>query len=433
MRFVDRLASRLNKQSSITEEALPPQVPVRLRLEPLSVAVSSAEPVRINILVPTLITRHLFAGASASYGLAARMADRGARVRIVATDLSDPPDEHSRLLAGHDLPGSDWTEKIEHSSGYPDLFERIEVFAAGGRDQPMPVSPDDRFVATTPITANLAAEATVSTDEERFLFLIQEYNPILGADWLAAIALQSYRLPHIALYSTELLAEYFEGEKVGSFSHEAGSESFVFRNPITQVRRPEAGELQERKRRSLAFYARPEPHARRNLIELGLLAIERALADGLLPLEWEINGIGAVSETADIPVGPDSVVKMTERMPVDRYAKWLEGHDVGLSLMLTPHPSLPPLEFAASGASTVTTVFANKTAERLSEISPNLFGVEPGIEQLAVAIGEAVKRRDAFAERAAGARFDWPSDWSAALPDALIDSLFQAVKYDPGP
>ena len=48
----------------------------------------------------------------------------------------------------------------------------------------------------------------------------------------------------------------------------------------------------------------------------------------------------------------------------------LRGHDLGLALMLTPHPSLVPLEMASAGMATVTNSFENKTPAALEAISP---------------------------------------------------------------
>lgn len=402
---------------------------MRLRLEPLTLERLDSEPPRINLLVPTFTTKYLFGGKIAIFNLAARLADRGGRVRVIVTDTSDPPDGRSLLISGNDLPSPDWRERIESSTGTPGLFDRVEVVQAGDRTKPVAISPRDRFVATTPTTAHIASAAAIETDERRFLYLIQEDFVLLGANSYGAVAIQSYALPHIPLYSTELLSEYFADERIGRPDAGEVLEPFVFRNAITAVRRPDASELSRRTERSLAFYARPEHHAERNLFELGLLALERAIEIGQLPTDWGIAGIGAVSQFDRIRLGADRELVIAERLPQDRYAEWLEGHDVGLSLMLTPHPSLPPLEMAASGASTVTTVFANKSEERLREISSNLFGVDPDIGALANAIGEAVRRRERFDERAAGAEFDWPTDWNQALPDDLLDSLIDSLDY----
>ena len=414
---------------SADEFELPPQSTLRLRLEPLALERRDSESPRINLLVPTLTTKYLFGGKIAIFNLAARLADRGGRVRVVVTDASDPPDGRSLLISGDDLPSPDWRERIETSTGTPGLFDRVEVVQAGDRTKPVAISPRDRFVATTPTTAHVASAAAAETDEKRFLYLVQEDAALLDASSYGAIAIESYALPHLPLYSTELLAEYFANERIGRLGAGNDSKSFVFRNAITAVRRPDPAELGRRTERSLAFYARPEKHAERNLFELGLLALERAIETGQLPEAWRIFGIGAVSEFDRIRLSRDRELVINERLPQAEYADWLEGHDVGVSLMLTPHPSLPPLEMAASGASTVTTVFANKTAEKLSGISTNLFGVDPDIDALAGAIGDAVRRRERFDDRAVGAKFDWPTDWNEALPDGLIDSLLESLDY----
>ena len=76
---------------------------------------------------------------------------------------------------------------------------------------------------------------------------------------------------------------------------EAGDRaSASFENAITAVEPPAADELAGRTTRRLLFYARPEPHAARNMFELGLLALGRALEQGAFGRGWELHGIGTV-------------------------------------------------------------------------------------------------------------------------------------------
>ena len=56
--------------------------------------------------------------------------------------------------------------------------------------------------------------------------------------------------------------------------------STSFDNAITAIDPPAAAELAGRSPRRLLFYARPEPHAARNMFELGVLALSRALERG---------------------------------------------------------------------------------------------------------------------------------------------------------
>ena len=58
---------------------------------------------------------------------------------------------------------------------------------------------------------------------ERFLYLIQEYEPFtfpMGS--YAALAAESYALPHAALFSTELLRDYFRRHGLGVYAAGAG-------------------------------------------------------------------------------------------------------------------------------------------------------------------------------------------------------------------
>jgi hypothetical protein len=109
------------------------------------------------------------------------------------------------------------------------------------------------------------------------------------------------------------------------------------------------------------------------------------------------------------------------------YARTLTEHDVGLALMLTPHPSLVPIEMASAGMLTVTNTFENKDAAALSEISSNLIAVEPslagvvaGLRAAEVAVGDA-------ARRARGADVRWSRDWQQTFPPELLDQVLAAL------
>src|SRR5207253_9929916 len=119
-------------------------------------------------------------------------------------------------------------------------------------------------------------------------------------------------------------------------------ESESFQNAITAIERPTAAELQGRRIRKLLFYARPEPHAARNMFELGLLALTRAGETGAMPPGWELHGIGTLASGRRIDLGSGVTLHLLRRAEQGAYARLLREHDVGLALMYTPHPSLVP-------------------------------------------------------------------------------------------
>ncbi len=359
------------------------------KIAPLTLSVRDDAPARINLLIPTIDLAHLFGGYIAKFNLARRLAERGHRVRIVTVDPVPP------------LP-RDWREQVSAYEGLAGVFDRVEV--AFGREAPLEVSRDDAWIATTWWTAHVANAAT----DRRFVYLVQEYEPFtFPAGTWGALAEQSYRFPHHALYSTELLREWFIARGLGV------EDSLSFQNAITPVT-PAV-----RVNRRLLFYARPEPHAARNLFELGMLGLQAAVAGGTLD-GWALRGIGTTALGRRLPLGRGAELELLSRAAQGDYGRLLAEHDVGVALMHTPHPSLVPIEMASAGMLAVTTRFENKTPAALAAISPNILAAEPTIEGVAAGIAEAVAGAEDLERRRAGADVAWARDWQAAFPDALL-------------
>jgi glycosyltransferase involved in cell wall biosynthesis len=382
------------------------------KTEPLTLSVRDDAPPRVNVLVPTVDLEHFFGGYIAKFNLARRLAERGLRVRIVTIDLQAP------------LPRR-WEQQVEAYDGLDGLFDKVEV--AFARELPgLEVSRADRFVATTWWSAHVAAAAIEELGEKPFLYLIQEYEPftfMMGSH--AALAAQSYTFAHHALFSTELLRDYFRRHGIGVYAagKEAGdAASASFQNAITVVEPPTAEDLRH-PGRSLLFYARPEPHAARNMFELGLLGINRAIDLGALRDGWELHGIGTLDAGRRIELGGGLRLSLLPRSDQGSYADVLRRHDVGLALMYTPHPSLVPIEMASAGMLTVTNSFENKTDAAMAEISANLHTVEPTVEGIAAGLCEAVARVGDLEGRARGSAVAWSRDWNRSFDDALVDRL----------
>jgi hypothetical protein len=383
------------------------------KLRPLRLQVSAAEPRRIDILHPAIDLKHFFGGFIAVFNLARALAERGHRVRLIATERSTLP--------------SDWRRQIARYEGLGNGLDRIEVVFGHDRD-PLPINPGDLLIATHWTVAHIAHAAAAGLDEERFVYLIQEYEPfIFPMGSAAALAAESYRLPHRAIFSTELLREYFARHRIGVFAggEESGRrDSLVLDNAITPVGPVGEEELDRDGPRRLLFYARPEEHAQRNLFEIGAMAIDRAVADGGLQ-GWRLVGVGSVEPgTAGLLLPGSGVrVEMIPRRSQVEYAELLRSSDIGLALMYTPHPSLVPIEMAAAGMVTVTNTFENKDAAALTTISSNLIAADPTVGGVAAALIAAEARAEDLPARARGSRLSWPSSWDQALDDAFVGRL----------
>jgi hypothetical protein len=385
---------------------------IREALTPLALDVKTTARSRVNVLVPAVDLDHFFGAQICSFNLARRLSERGLDVRIVAIDPVPPP------------PGP-WRERLEAYEGLRGGLGRVEVAFAGDRD-PFEVSPRDGFVATTSWTALLAHDASSVLGRTPIVHLIQEYDPLAFPNGsMAALARAAYRLPHRAVFSTEQLAGYFRAHRLGVFGRGDAApdrDYAVVRNAITRLGPVTADELADRPP-VLVFYARPEPHASRNMFELGLIVLSDAVADGVFDPEWSFLGIGAIKPMSPVELPDGRRLELLPRQDQRAYAETLTRGTVGLSLIDTPHPSLGPIEMASAGLAVVTSTFENKDAASLRAISPNLLPAEPTHDDLGAAVRAAVALRADPEARARGARIDWPTDWGSAWHDALVDRV----------
>jgi hypothetical protein len=372
----------------------------------------------VNIIHPAIDLKHFFGGFIAVFNLARRLGERGHRVRLIALEGSRPP--------------TDWRAQLAGYEGVGDSALELEVAWAADRDRPIAVSPDDALIATHWTAAHVAAAALSGLRAQRFLYLIQEFEPfIFPMGSAAALARASYDLPHAALFSTDLLRDWFAANAIGVFAGgRAGGErmSTTFDNAITPVGPVRVEDLSRPGPRRLLFYARPEEHAARNLFEIGAMALDEAIAAGRFA-GWELAGVGTVElgrAALQMPRSGASV-RLLPRGPQGHYGRLLGSFDVGLALMYTPHPGLVAIEMSAAGMATVTNKFENKDARALAGISANLIAAEPTVEGVVAALAAAEQRAERLEERADGSRVAWPASWDEALGGETLERVERLI------
>lgn len=396
------------------QDALSRAEVLRQKMAPLALDIAEGRPERVNLLVPTIDQKYLFGGYITKLNLARCLAEAGYRVRIVILD----PGEFQPWV---------WKHQLRAYDGLARLFEIVEIASCSDRSRPLEVSPADAFIATTWWTAHVAHEACVALGRARFVYLIQEYEPFtfdMGS--FAALAAQTYTFAHQALFSTELLRDYFRMQGLGVFREgpQAGDhDSVSFQNTITAVGPVQASALGGQRPRRLLLYARPEPHASRNMFELAVLALASAIREGAFQGDWEFHGIGTVGDWSPIALPQGRSLRLLPRQDPQAYRDVLRSHDLGLALMYTPHPSLVPIEMAAAGMLVVTNAFANKTAAQLSAISSNILAGEPTVQSIAAALKEAAEGAGDLERRARGSHVRWATRWDEAFNPEVMAAV----------
>ena len=270
--------------------------------------------------------------------------------------------------------GDGWSRA---TAAWPGCSTRVEV-AFGREAAPLEVSPGDRFIATTWWTAHIAARrASEQVGGERFLYLIQEYEPFtFPMGTYAALAAESYALPpHARCSPPSCCATTSAATEIGVFApaRPAGDRHRVaFQNAITAVTPPTAAELRGA-HDAAAAVLRPARGPRRaaTCSSSALLALAARRAERRVRGGWELRGIGTVGGARTrIALGGGAALELLPRADQGAYAQLLREHDVGLALMYTPHPSLVPIEMASAGMLTVTNTLREQDRRRRWRRSP---------------------------------------------------------------
>ena len=307
-----------------------------------------------------------------------------------------------------------------------DLPADVQLVSANDRAVPLAIGARDLFMATAWWTAQQAKYAVRQTQHSRFVYLIQDYEPLFHpASTQQALAAETYSLDHLPVVNSQWLHEFLVRERIGRFADPAFVErSLVFQPAVDRTLFFPAFDRSTRARRRLLFYARPT-NGLRNLFELGVAALEKAVADGTLdPERWELVGMG--ESFPAVSLGRGATLVPAPWLDLAGYAQQMRESDILLSLMLSPHPSYPPLEMAACGGLAVTTAFANKTSEALAELSANIIGIPPTLEGISEGLEAAVARLDDVEGRRAAAAINLPASWRSSMAE-VVPRLFDEL------
>lgn len=393
------------------------------KLKPLSLHISRDEKMRINFLMEIFDFKYFFGGFFANFNLMKLLYKSGYSVRLILVDQGS-------------LDINECNREIRKYEGLEDFFDHVSVEFALDRTKIITVSKNDVFIAASCWTAYLCHEAAheVSGDEnKRFIFLIQEYEPFFYPHGsMYAIMNDAYNLPHFAIFSTSFLKNFFRDNNTGVFNHKSNEDrdnnSTFYDHPV--IRNTTDLIIKKKGRiKKFVFYTRPEEHAKRNLFDLGMLAIIKALDKKILePDAWEFYGIGTISKDKYFPLIPGITMKILPKVSLNEYYDMLCDFDLGLALMYTPHPSIPPLDMAAAGNIVVTTACFGKTPDSLGKISDNLIAVEPRLDAIVEGISQGVIRVNDYQKRTENSNLNWPRSWDEAYNKEVRTKIIDFVK-----
>lgn len=319
---------------------------------------------RLNLLVPGISARAMFGGVSTALDVFLKLATNFENVRIIVTDETKPSSGiETKKLAGFSPSGME-----------SDVDGKVVVWCGDRYAKYISVRETDHFVATAWWTAYIGfnivdRQALVyNKNKNKIIYIIQDYEPNFYA-WSSrfALAQSTYHRSSdtIAIVNSSLLKNYLDSR---------GHNFYINDYFEPKLNRQLLAKLQannESKKEKLIFiYGRPS--VQRNAFELVVQSLKAWASDGrAFESGWKL--ISAGEEHEDIDLGGNLKLVSSGKLSIDDYASLLERVAVGVSLMISPHPSYPPLELAAFGAGVITNKFDVKN---LSLIHPSIYSVD---------------------------------------------------------
>ncbi|WP_420100945.1 hypothetical protein [Bosea sp. (in: a-proteobacteria)] len=404
-RFMERLSAQADAEKPLHSylqyrDGLPGVAPLNFAIDPQL----DSRPT-LNVLLPGMAMRAMSGGPNTAINLAYRLAAHGVALRFISTDI--PMDENHEPIRAH----------FASLTGLPADLPNVEIVCAFDRSKPLLIGRNDVFFASAWWNVQMIKRGLALTGPKRFLYIVQDFEPGLYA-WSTrhALALETYNLDFHGIICGNFLADYLFESRVGRFGEPDFRAACTVFEPAVDRNKFYPDPVKSRFAvRRLLFYARPTS-AERNLFELGLYALRCAVMTGVFAQgQWEFLFIGEA--LPDVDLGAGITIRSAPWLNYEGYAGLMRSSDVVLSLMLSPHTSYPPLEAAAAGAVAVTNSYANKTADALTAVSPNIVSVPPTLEGVVEGLTEAVRRLGG--ERPGRGLLNVPADWDESFAETV--------------
>lgn len=339
-------------------------VPMVGEVRPIRFRRGAGEGERLNILLPSVNEEDVFGGIATALKFYERLGARlGCPLRIIVLDGEPRKSDVERRFAGYEL------VLPSESSDAP-----RQIVPMVSRDhETLEVTNGDVFVFTIWWGAFCIQNEYANWSEEElrprpFVYLIQDFEPgfyAWSSRYMLADSTYRTKYPQIAVFNSGLLKDYFDGK-----DYQFAAEYFfepTLNAALKERLLKQGGRVAKRKR--VLVYGRPSTD--RNAFEIIVEGLREWVRTSSVSAEWDMVAAGETFEPVYLGKGRSlvSVGKLT----LDDYATTLAESAAGISLMVSPHPSYPPLEMASFGVKVITNKYGNKD---LSSFSDNVVSLD---------------------------------------------------------
>jgi len=365
--FIKKSPIAKKTYKTIKESMIDVSIP---EITPLNARKSTLKEKRINLMLPSINQEHLFGGISTALNFFELLtSNMNVKKRIILTDAA--PNENA----------INSFNQYKFTKCSDDFGFDLEIVPFSDRyNKTIPVGENDYFLSTAWWTA-FHSQNLIKWQSNEYLtgikphiYFIQDYEPGFypwSSHYLLAESTYKYDDgPQIGIFNTKILKDFFE-EKSYIFS-----ETFHFNPVLNSSIRPlllDKIKSEINKEKIILIYGRPS--VQRNAFPLIVEALKIWVWKFEDASEWQI--ISAGEKHPDIDLGNNKKIISVGKLSLNDYANLLLKSSVGISLMVSPHPSYPPLEMASFGLKVITNNYDIKDLSRYNNNFTSLENLVP--------------------------------------------------------
>lgn len=200
------------------------------------------------------------------------------------------------------------------------------------------------------------------------VYLIQDYEPGFYP-WSTEYALAESTYNQ----NKESIIAVINSRQLYDFMKEKGYSFFkmMYFDPVLNDKLKEKVHLykdNKKRKKQILIYGRPSED--RNAFEIVRYSLQEwsKLYSGAK--DWDIISLGEHYGNVKLE---NNIIEAKGKVSLDEYARIMGDSYVGISLMVSPHPSYPPLEMSTFGVRTITNCYENKD---LSDFNSNIISLK---------------------------------------------------------
>lgn len=334
---------------------------------------------RLNLVLPTIAKEKIYGGIATALKFFSAFDEEIYDKRIIVCDIPVQPKDLAAFpdyqLANSDVTGAQPSAKFQITDSCAMSHPTLTV------------SEHDYFIATAWWTAQ-DFYPVVTWQQQHYhleqphnlIYLIQDFEPGFypwSAHYVCADNTYRSEVPVTAVFNSHELETYFS-EHGYHFDRSYHFDPVL--NDHLKTRLLEDPEVPRKKQ--IIVYGRPS--VPRNVFGFVVTSLQQAFKTRNDAQEWTILSLG--EQHPAMRIADHLYLRSAGKLSLDEYARVMEESYLGLSLMVSPHPSYPPLEMSTFGVKTITNTFANKD---LSAFNDNIISISHfDCDHVATAISE---------------------------------------------